>query len=49
MNPKVINSSCSVVEKSKPLGNDKFKDEVEQLMGLDVGYTKRVWLKNEHK
>jgi len=49
LEPSLINDLRSAVQTGTPLGNDRFKEEVEQLLGVKVGYAKRGRPKNENK
>lgn len=37
----LINDLRSAVQTGTPLGNNKFKEEIEQLLGVKIGYAKR--------
>ncbi len=47
LQPSLINDLRSAVQTGTPLGNDRFKQEVEQLLGVKVGYAKRGRPKNK--
>ena len=47
LEPSIINDLRSAVQTGTPLGNDRFKKEVEKLLGVKVGYAKRGRPKNE--
>jgi len=41
LEPSIINDLRSAVQTGTPLGNDRFKKEVEQVLGVKIGYAKR--------
>jgi len=46
LDPSLINDLRSAVQTGTPLGNDRFKGEVEELLGMKVGYARRGRPKN---
>lgn len=46
LDPSLICDIRSAVQTGTPLGNDRFKEKVEQLLGVKVGYAKRGRPKN---
>jgi putative transposase len=41
LDASLINDLRSTVQTGTPLGNNKFKEEVEELLGVKTGYAKR--------
>ncbi len=41
LDPSLIDELRSAVQTGTPLGNNKFKEDVEQLLGIKTGYAKR--------
>ena len=41
LDENLIKEICSSLQTGTPLGSQKFKDEIEELLGLKVGYTRQ--------